>query len=424
MKKILFLGDLTDANNYGAVATSESLKNMVVNAFPDISIEYIKHKSMTNPTATSSSINDKTYMILKKCIIKILPCKILDIFKERFFYNRKIDFVPYRFDLYEEYYRKMDNNLMFRYEKELLNWCDVLFINGEGTVVHGIDKWGRYRTAALYWFFMAWIAKVKFNKKVCVVNHIVDPNSSNAVEIIKNVYCLLDDIVVRDPVSVRKLREYGIMKGKYYPDVLFSYKPQDHSWVPSELIKRRIDFSKPYICIGDTSGIKNTYHKVKWDVVKVFSEIIRKLKVITPQIIFIDGFNNRNPDIQKVVKKNGITSLYFDVCNHHDLYYILQKSLIFISGRWHASILSVLANTPVLLWGADSHKTRSLYTILDYDYRFYETSTIPANIDDMIDSVKKILMNRSAIKRQLMIKVEKLSKESYGNIEYLRKVVE
>mgnify|MGYP000677091129 CR=1 FL=1 len=148
--------------------------------------------------------------------------------------------------------------------------------------------------------------------------------------------------------------------------------------------KKGIDFSKPYICLGDSSGIKNAYNQVKWDVFQVLSEIVDRLRGITPQIIFVDGYSGGNEDINELVKKKRLGRVNLNNCNYHDLYHVLEGASLFISGRWHASILCTLANTPILLWGSDSHKTKSLYTLLEYKYPFFEVATLPVNIDELI----------------------------------------
>ena len=98
----------------------------------------------------------------------------------------------------------------------------------------------------------------------------------------------------------------------------------------------------------------------------------------------------------------------------------MKRAKLFVSGRWHASILSVLANTPILCWGADSHKTRSLYTLLDYKYRFFEVASLPANIPELIDEAKRITNDAQQIKEIMTVKVNEYSTLTRKNITVLK----
>jgi polysaccharide pyruvyl transferase WcaK-like protein len=265
---------------------------------------------------------------------------------------------------------------------------------------------------------MAWLAKTKFNKITCILNHTVDPANSDVYKMISKIYANLDIVYVRETLSLKKLHEIGINNAKFVPDALFHYTPSKE-WNPSIILSKQIDFSQPYICIGDSSGIKNRYNQVKWDVYQVLFQLIIELKKIIPQIIFIDGYNGSNEDINKVIRKMHLGFVNVNNCSYNDLFYVLKGSEVFISGRWHASILSVLARTPILLWGADSHKTRSLYTLLDYPYEFFEVNTLPIHIDDIIKNTQKIIEQKQEIKNLYEQKLSTLVPRAEENASFL-----
>ncbi|MGQ1946431.1 polysaccharide pyruvyl transferase family protein [Geofilum sp. OHC36d9] len=423
--KILFVGDLRTANNYGAIATTETLNNMLVQAIPDAEIQYIDYRSLYFPTpvsgwpASSDGVATKIKGMVKLVAKKVLPIFLRRLVKQLLFSAKKSSsYVPYKVSLYDEYYARLQKGEILGFEKRMLEWADMVYINGEGNIVNGVDKYGKYRNGGLYILFMAWLAKEKFQKKTFMVNHTVDPANKDVFEMIEKVYPGLDKVYVRETLSLAKLQEVGVDNGVFVPDALFGYQPIQN-WQPSAKLLRQIDFSKPYICIGDSSGIKNMYNQVKWDVVKVLSELIEKLKDVMPQIIFVDGYNGGNSDVNKVVRNTNIGIVNLKNCSYHDLFYVLQGAEIFVSGRWHASILSVLANTPILLWGSDSHKTKSLYTLLDYPYSFYEVNTFPIHIDEMVNEVKKIIQEKLQVKRLLNEKLSVLSGRAIENVAFL-----
>lgn len=439
--KILFLGDLRNCYNYGAIATTESLIKMLCGKCPDAEIKYIDFRSLQSATPPDGWDNNN-YMASKptianrfkakfqslyryfKTLIKcILPYGfVLSLTKEK---NKKST-VPYRpnmfyhipflFKDYDKWTKDMINGKVLQYERKLLEWADLVVVNGEGNVVHGTDENGVYRHRACYILFMSWIAKTQYRLPVYMVNHCVDPDNNDAVEIIKNVYPHLDKVLVRDPLSLEKLYSYGISNAEYVPDALFSYKRNDN-WTPSEAIKQQIDFSQPFILLGDSSGIQNGYGKVQWNVPYFFETLIAKLQAIVPQVVFVDGYGEGCSDINQVVAETGIGRISLKNCSYQELHEVMKRADIFVSGRWHASILCLLAGTPILLFGSDSHKTKSLYSVMNYPYKFFETQSLPIHIDDIAEETQQILANRRAISIDIKDKCDVLSRQSYRNVD-------
>jgi len=326
------------------------------------------------------------------------------------------DNVPARYDHYEQFANKILNDEVWKYEKKLIEWADIVLVNSEGNIVNGTDTDGKYRVGGRYVLFIEYLSKIVMKKPCYVINHTVDPKNRDIKKIIENVYPHLDGVYVREKKSHQVLQNWGINKVEYVPDALWS-----HDFLKDEKVKKPeclkdFDFEKPYICIGDSSGIHNLYTHVSWDIVKQYTIMINELKKICPNIIFIDGYKGYNEDIHEVILKNNIATVNLRTCNYHELYYVLERAELFISGRWHASIISLLAHTPILLWGADSHKTEALYGEVDYPYEFFDVAALPLNIDRIVDEAKKIIQDEHDVQWEL---VEKLKKESLRNVDML-----
>jgi polysaccharide pyruvyl transferase WcaK-like protein len=328
--------------------------------------------------------------------------------------NRKD--IPCLFKDYETFAQKMLKGEILQYEYELLKWADTVYINGEGNIVNGTDSHGIYRTGALYILFMAYFIKKHLNKYCAIINHTVDPKNPDANEIIKNVYPMLDYVAVREPYSIKNLNELGFYDVELVPDALFTFVPKNENWKPSKKLEEQIDFTKPYICIGDSSGIRSRTNEVKWDIYKLYSKLIDELTSVTDQIIFVDGFNGGHEKINKLIKDHKIGRVNLKNCNYEELYHVLSKSEIFISGRWHASILCILSGTPILLWSADSHKTKGLYSLLDYPYKFFQIDTLPLHVDEIVIQTKEILRDKKKIEETIAKKVRVLQEEANTGI--------
>ncbi len=420
-KKVLFVGDLRNGYNYGAIATSENLCAMVEKSAGKENIKYIDVRSLRDPTPVhgwGKSKNIKSNSLKKEIAVKF-PWLFKLLKNVKFKKNDATPFVAYKWEDYDIFAKEVFSGKRLQYEYSLMQWADIVYINGEGNIVKGTDENGYYRIGGLYILYIAYLAKNHLNKKVHIVNHTVDPHNRDIEKIIKNLYPTLDSVFVREKYSLKKLHDLGVKHAKFVPDALFAYNPENTTENPLYKLCPQIDPGKPYICLGDSSGIYSKYNKVKWNVSGVYSKLVEELKKVVDQVVFIDGFNGRNKEIRKLIKQSSLPSVSLSTCSYKQLYHILSNSELFISGRWHNSILSILSGTPILLWGADSHKTVGLYDLLNYPYEFFNIDSIPVHINDIASEAKKILNESDKIKKSIYPLVEQYKKDVYINASIL-----
>lgn len=427
-RKILFVGDLRTAYNYGAIATTEALLDLVKTAAPNDEIQLIDRRSFKGTTPENGLPNiDVDKVLYQQSNSKKV---LIEISKKLHVYNilrrlktiihsetQNADNIPDRFDKYLSFADEVLNGKTWRFEREKIKWADIIIINGEGNIVNGTDSDGRYRFGGRYILFFAFLSECVYHKPCYIINHTVDPKNSDIKEIIKKIYPQMTGIYVREKKSYALLKQWGINNIEYIPDALWSHDFKNDKKVKPPIIFEKMDFSKPYICIGDSSGISNNYSHVKWDIVKVYSKLINGLKEVCNQIVFIDGYSGKNEEINKVVHDNKILSVNLKTCNYHELYYVLSHAQLFISGRWHASIIALLGHTPILLWGSDSHKTEALYSEIGYNHEFFDVNALPINIDRVVEEAKKIIKEDHS---KIWNQVEQLKSDSYQNVKMLK----
>ena len=226
---------------------------------------------------------------------------------------------------------------------------------------------------------------------------------------------MMNDVFVREKKSLALLRAWDVENAEFVPDALFAYRP-DQDWQPSKALLKEIDFSKPYICLGDSTGLENSFSGVRWDVFNTYTAIIKELKKICLQIVIVDGFNGNKEEINNVIKKNGLGKVGMYNCTYGDLYHFFKNAKIYISGRWHTAIISLMAHTPVLLWGADSHKTEALYGVINYPFRFFDINTLPINAEDVALEVERVL---SFPLEKFWDSVEEIKVRAIENVKFL-----
>lgn len=431
-KKILFIGDLRTAYNYGAIATSEALLDLIIKAADGAEIKCIDHRSFFGRTPAGGYpriVFDDNVRIpksfAKSALISVLKTIHLyngaKLLKEQLQKNTVADpscsrNLPYRYDQFKTYADWVQKDKILPFEKTMIEWADVVIINSEGSVVNGTDKDGYYRFEGRYILFTAYLSKIIFNKPTYVINHTVDPKNRNVVKMLQEVYPKLDGVYVREKLSLMYLSSIGISNGQYVPDALWSHDFKTDSLVRKPKVLSDFNFSQRYVCLGDSSGIVNQYSHVKWNITKIYSKLIEELKKQYDEVLFIDGYSAGNDEINSVIRKNHIRSVSLEDCNYHELYYVLKHASLFISGRWHASIISLMAHTPILLWGSDSHKTEALYNEVNYPYEFFDVAALPINIGRVAKEAERISSEEHV---EIWNKVKELEEASRENVKML-----
>ncbi len=432
--KVLLIGDLRCIANYGAIATTESLYTLIKNEHNADTIDTIDYRSIIAPSPqngflkSTEEIKDEIErydspephwkrFIKSKSAYRIYK-KIKNLTSQKKTQQATLPHVPYKLSCYADFSNQVLNNEKLQYEYKKIKAADIIIINGEGNLVKGTDSRGIYRIGGLYILFMAYFCKTVMNKKTYIVNHTVDPQNDDIKEIIQFIYPLLDGVYVRERLSLNLLNSWGVDNARFVPDALFSAGLENKMWKPNKILAlEKIDFSSPFICIGDSSAIQNKNGKIDWDIEKTYIKLINSLKTICPQIVFVDGFTGGCEEINNALRKTKTPCVSLKNANYKDLYQIFKHCSLFISGRWHASILSLMAGCPILLWGADSHKTRALYELIDYPFDFFEIKSIPDEIQHItLEAKKAINYDMSAIKKR----VNELSEMSLNNVNMLK----
>ena len=428
---VLLVGDLRSVKgNYGAMATTESLISRIKEY--NVELKCIDWRSICQETpmegwplsveeylSAEHKTNRSILSTVKGCVKQVLPYVLGKSIQDKQERNETYTpFVPYRFRDYPAFAEKVICGERMKFENRMLDWADIVIFNSEGSIVRGTDKFGYYRIGGLYMLFMEYLSKVAKKKPTYIINHTIDPGNRDAIEIIKNTYPVMDGVLIRERKSLRLVESWGIHNARLVPDALFLYNDDINKkeGQPKEYTEHR-DYSKKLICMGDSSGMFNAFGRVKWNVGDFYDQLIGKLEKLGYQVVFIDGGNGADADINRAVNKHGLIHLMMSNCNYKQLYNVLRDAEIFISGRWHASILSIQAGTPILLWGADSHKTEALYDLINYPYRFYDVASLPIHIDDIVEDAMKIMQSDNSRVFEIVAELKKAAAENTYMLE-------
>lgn len=395
-KKLLFIGDLRKANNWGAQLTSTNLIEWIEERYSSWDIKYISERSWVDNTPEDGfkDTNNDEYKHIKWHLKKFLwGIGFLSLIK---FSKGKVvntedfekltksdDYIPDKFEEYEIHWKKMKSGEILKYELEALTWADKVIINSEGSIVNDSKRGKRYRRSGRYNLFMAWVAKTKLMKQTMIINHTYDPKNHDIDLIAKNVYPKLDLALIRERLSIKNLEKIipdeKLSNIKFFPDFAFNSERQYEN--------KNNDLT---VCIGESAGLKS----VTWDIYYFYDEIFKFLTSKGANIIFADGNSEKHRIFGDLYFKYKFKWIHPSVNNHHSLARNLRKSHFFFSGRWHASILSLVNETPVILYGSDSHKVKALSDLYDNKLPYFDIETLDQSIVNIKREMSKIIDNK------------------------------
>ena len=101
---------------------------------------------------------------------------------------------------------------------------------------------------------------------------------------------------------------------------------------------------------------------------------------------------------------------------------ILADASLYISGRYHPAILASMGGTPCVFMSSNSHKTKSLQELLEYDI-VHEYYVLPSDkeIEQMIERAKFLVGEGNEVRKKIQTRSKELSDSAKKMIEVLRK---
>lgn len=288
--------------------------------------------------------------------------------------------------------------------------AEVIVIDGDGDIV--FSNPARRQTL----FILAMIELgVYLRKPVCLVNCMVSDCSTSGrneqtVSAAKRLFSQCRLVSLRDPESLRYVQtEMPKVNAAYLPDSLFawySYRGTGEIGAhdPGDLIRffdpasRAGDdgVDRPYICIGGGALAASQSDRARIS----YGKLVDAVQQLGCGVYLTE---NDTPDVylRSIAKEKGIAVVPADApiraCAS-----LLANARLFISGRYHPSIMASLGGTPCIFLGSHAHKMESLASLLKYEER-REFNGIPddAEIEQIVSLARKYLQQGEPLRDRI-----------------------
>jgi hypothetical protein len=232
-----------------------------------------------------------------------------------------------------------------------------------------------------------------------------------------------DGVAFRDPQSLQFYLELGGREdARYIPDSLFHWYrdlsdsgrhlPDNGDFVvpytrEDDRHFGRLAFDSPYICVTGGSRAAFTQQKA----FEGYCELVERLRELDPPIYLVPtcGGDRFLHDVAEETNTPIIPGEVPILMGGA----ILANARLFVTGRYHPSIMAAAGGTPCVFLGADSHKTRSLQRMLGYDDPEV-FSAIPTSDehDDLLARGRELLDGGQPVRDRIQRKAEARAEET------------
>lgn len=365
--KVLYVSDNRTGANWGCRATSIALGQLLKKKCELIATVYRDEKFRTVYWAPFHFLTKLANQFYKKYpSINLVKKVIRRCFFASDYQSLNIEQSAQRYVVLSEFDGKYAETLRW------LDDCDAVVINGEGDFIFNPQR----RTLQ----FLLTIIHLahKRQKKVYVVNSIISPcpvhgEHEGVKTAVLNELKKCELVCLRDQESLRLLGEYcDSIPSKYVPDALFYWVKYfsaggcdlryGDAVLPHPFDKDfgGFDFSQPYICVSGSSFASQVDSAMLRE---SFASLTRELQKIA-KVYFVNPcmdffLYDIAEDLGVSVIPNATPVLMGGS--------VLANAVLYVSGRYHPSIMASCGGTPLICFESNSHKMRSLQELLGYD---------------------------------------------------------
>lgn len=310
--------------------------------------------------------------------------------------------------------------------RQLIGWieqADGALVNGEGDLIFGTPARQRL-------LFILTVCRMLLDrgKKLFYLNAMASPApgqepNRETLAVADEVLSCADAFALRDPVSMEFAREHlprAAAKAQMFPDAVFAWHryalddgagPYDHErlvpfyegtgFAMPEVLRH------PYILVGGSS--RSAYEPER--AVEAYVALVEGLKRFGMGIALLPGCTG-DFFLKQVAERTGATYLPIKAPIMAQAA-ILGHARLYVSGRWHPSIMAALGGTPCVFMGSNSHKILALQHMLGYPQP-HEYSPWPdvAEREAMLGEAARLLDEGGAVRTRIATLARSLGEQA------------
>ena len=304
----------------------------------------------------------------------------------------------------------------------LLAGCDLLFMNGENFIRPGTLKGRRL-------LMLAYLAKVVFGKPVVMANLSLDLSEPALAELVAQVLPLLDEVQVREAVSVEQYR-MRVAQARFveFADVGWTARPAPlNAW---GLMARRnghfnawpdrstaFDAGQPYVTLCASSAFVGAGQD--GGPAEAFVALSGRLAEEVAQVVLVAPCEVDAAIMRKVQAATGfpLLGLNLPVAQGID---VLGNARVHVGGRWHPGIFAATGGTPLVAMSANTHKMATLMQQLHPEEPVFDALSLASQVDAVVARAKAQVDAGPAMRAQVLQRAAAMRARVQGNLAFVQ----
>jgi len=425
---VTLVNDTSNSSNWGAIATSTALKEMILKAGGSINVNIKQNQiidfqfvSKKKPFKNKGDNTDNLLRYFHLFVPPVIPKAYHKVHSQlnRFRSKPTIPDEWSKFEAFANHCLTSENTLSHHFEN--MKKSDVVILNGEGCLYGNT-----FQSRAI--FLIGYISKSIIKKPTIIVNHTVDLSDPNLLHLAEKVYPLFDDVVCREYRTLEVCKKFCECRFAIDASYFYSPLPRKHFlkryFLSKELVnscfyewseKSVFDPSKPYICVGGSSLIQSYTEKV----FDGFIELLDQLGTLPVQVLLTASAYKDFEVFKTIAEKldlpligiNTPVDLAMDIIGHAEIY---------IGGRWHPSNFALRGGTPVILLSGKTFKMHALADMVHISHEVFDIRELKINKEKICELAKNILNRGRALRNEIQNWSESNSQSAVENIKFLQ----
>jgi polysaccharide pyruvyl transferase WcaK-like protein len=417
--KVCLVNDTSNTSNWGARATSASLRMMLESTGAQLD-SVIYESRLTIP----QRLDHPALIGTSKWLDKHLPENRLAKRINRGVHNRLArrykDTVPRTWDDFPRLARQVMEGRALPDVLANLETSDLVMISGEGCL------YGNIRQSRMI-LFIAYLARHELGKNTVIVNHSVDFEHPVLKEMAQQIYPLLDEVIVREPDSADVCAEF--CDPTLAADAAYGMPPATgFSWLevagracyfdgqPSRA--RNFDPREPYVCVGGSSSLLRGGASEK-DPLPGYLSLCRELKDAFGQVLLVAASWQDEKILLQVAEKLdlpllGVTTPFPQAMD------AIANSWAYVGGRWHSAIFAQAGGTPVIALGAYTSKMRAFLHHIGQSGEPLDPFELDVTAAQVRERLEDIRSQGETLRRELRECTAELKRLSWLNVRPIK----
>lgn len=423
--RLLYIGDNSDGLNLGCRATSIALHQLAARHVTFVGT--VPTRMIAARWPVSDRIGDRAYAKLAR-VLNTNRARAVPVAGDLI--GRVMDALGTRDGITHDLARNAE--VLMRAQswsadaRQLIGWleqADGALVNGEGDLIFGTPARQRL-------LFILTLCRMLLDrgKRLYYLNAMASPApgqepNRDTLALADEILSQADAFALRDPVSMEFAREYlprAATRAQVFPDAVFAWHryalddgagPYDHERLAP--FYERTGFTmpevlrQPYILVGGSS--RSAYEPDR--AVEAYVALVEGLKRFGLGIALLPGCTG-DYFLEAVAQRTGTTYLPINAPIMTQAA-ILGHARLYVSGRWHPSIMASLGGTPCVFMGSNSHKIIALQHMLGYPAPHeYSPWPDPAEREAMLGEAARLLDEGGPVRSRIAACARALGEEA------------